>query len=237
MDRLEGIRNMPTNNLVGGTKMKKASSNKEDYLKAIYENNGIDEFVSNKTLSTHLSVSPASVTEMVEKLKQDGLIDYKPYTGVKLTLEGLNKTIVIIRNHRIIETFLYDKLEYSLHDLHHLSEELEHVKDSVFFSKLYDYLGNPTTCPHGGIIPTEENYREPAITPLSEFQVGDSPEICRVMDDANVLNYLSSIHLNIGDKIHITEIDSFNELILFTINTEDTIHHISHKQASVIFSY
>ena len=47
--------------------MKKSSSNKEDYLKAIYENNGVDIFVSNKTLSNHLSVSPASVTEMVEK--------------------------------------------------------------------------------------------------------------------------------------------------------------------------
>ena len=212
------------------------SSNKEDYLKAIYENNGIDEFVSNKTLSQHLHVSPASVSEMVEKLQKDGLIEYKPYTGAKLTLNGLNQTIVIIRNHRIIETFLYDKLGYSLYDLHHLSEELEHVKDSVFFDRLYDYLGNPTNCPHGGIIPTEAHYREQAIIPLTEFNIGDTPIIGRVMDDVSVLTYLDSINLSIGDTITIIDIDDFNELIIFEINKDGSKHHISHKQAQIIFS-
>ncbi|HCM89935.1 MULTISPECIES: metal-dependent transcriptional regulator [Vagococcus] len=217
--------------------MKTSSSNKEDYLKAIYENNGIHEFVANKTLSTHLGVSPASVTEMVEKLQNDGLIEYKPYTGVKLTQEGLNQTVLIIRNHRIIETFLYEKLGYSLHDLHHLSEELEHVKDSVFFSKLYEFLGEPETCPHGGIIPTEDSFIEKAVKPISSFTVGDSPMICRVMDDANILNYMSTINLNIRDIIHIIEIDEFNELIIFTINDDSSTHHISFKQAQIIFSY
>ncbi|MGX7024369.1 metal-dependent transcriptional regulator [Vagococcus hydrophili] len=217
--------------------MKTSSSNKEDYLKAIYENNGIHEFVSNKTLSTHLGVSPASVTEMVEKLQKDGLIEYKPYTGVKLTQEGLNQTVLIIRNHRIIETFLYEKLGYSLHDLHHLSEELEHVKDSVFFSKLYDFLDQPETCPHGGIIPTQDEFIEKAVKPITDFKQGDSPMVCRVMDDASILNYMSTINLNIRDTIHITQVDDFNELILFTINEENLIHHISFKQAQIIFSY
>ncbi len=217
--------------------MKTSSSNKEDYLKAIYENNGIHEFVANKTLSAHLGVSPASVTEMVEKLQNDGLIEYKPYTGVKLTQDGLNQTVLIIRNHRIIETFLYEKLGYSLHDLHHLSEELEHVKDSVFFSRLYEFLGEPETCPHGGIIPTQDSFIEKAVNPISSFTTGDSPIICRVMDDANILNYMSTINLNIRDTIHITEIDQFNELIIFTINEDDSPHHISFKQAQIIFSY
>ena len=217
--------------------MKTSSSNKEDYLKAIYENNGIHEFVANKTLSAHLGVSPASVTEMVEKLQNDGLIEYKPYTGVKLTQDGLNQTVLIIRNHRIIETFLYEKLGYSLHDLHHLSEELEHVKDSVFFSRLYEFLGEPETCPHGGIIPTQDSFIEKAVNPISSFTTGDSPIICRVMDDANILNYMSTTNLNIRDTIHITEIDQFNELIIFTINEDDSPHHISFKQAQIIFSY
>ncbi|MBO0477742.1 metal-dependent transcriptional regulator [Vagococcus sp. DIV0080] len=217
--------------------MKKSSSNKEDYLKAIYENNGIDEFVSNKSLANHLSVSPASVTEMVEKLQKDGLIEYKPYTGVKLTDEGLKKTVGIIRNHRIIETFLFDKLDYSLHDLHNLSEELEHVKDPVFFSRLYNYLGEPETCPHGGIIPTEEVFIEKAIKPIATFKKGDSPEIRRVMDNTDILNYMGSIGLTIGDTIHITEVDVFNELMLFSINDKTDTHHISFKQAQIIFSY
>ncbi|AQP54474.1 hypothetical protein CBF34_11065 [Vagococcus penaei] len=216
--------------------MKKSSSNKEDYLKAIYENNGIDEFVSNKTLSQHLNVSPASVTEMVEKLQSDGLLEYKPYTGVKLTLNGLNQTITIIRNHRIIETFLYDKLGYSLHDLHHLSEELEHVKDPIFFDRLFTYLSKPKTCPHGGIIPTHDNYREPSLIPISDFKPGDSLIIGRVMDDTSVLNYMSSINLTVGDTIHIVDIDHFNELIVFTINQSDKTFHISLKQAHLIFS-
>ncbi len=217
--------------------MKKSSSNKEDYLKAIYENNGIDEFVSNKTLSNHLGVSPASVTEMVEKLQNDGLIEYKPYTGFKLTQEGLNQTTTIIRNHRIIETFLYEKLGYSLHDLHNLSEELEHVKDSIFFSRLYEFLGCPETCPHGGIIPTEEAFIEKAVKPIADFKEGESPKIRRVMDDSNILNYMSSISLNVNDVIHITEVDAFNELMLFKINDDDSIHHISFKQAQILFSY
>lgn len=217
--------------------MKKSSSNKEDYLKAIYENNGVDIFVSNKTLSNHLSVSPASVTEMVEKLQKDGLIEYKPYTGVKLTKAGIDQTVLIIRNHRIIETFLYKKLGYSLHELHHLSEELEHIKDAMFFSRLYTFLDEPTNCPHGGIIPTTDNYREPASKPLSEFSIGDTAEICRVMDDTSVLNYLHSINLNLGDTIHITDIDEFNELLLFTINDNAKTEHINLKQAEMIFSY
>jgi DtxR family Mn-dependent transcriptional regulator len=200
--------------------MKKSSSNKEDYLKAIYENNGIDEFVSNKTLATHLGFSPASVTEMVEKLQNDGLIDYKPYTGVKLTEAGINITAGIIRNHRIVETFLYDKLDYSLHDLHNLSEELEHVKDPVFFARLYD-----------------EVFIEKAVKPIAQFKQGESPEVRRVMDDTSILNYMSTIDLNIGDTIHITEVDDFNELMLFTINDKTDTHHISFKQAQIIFSY
>ena len=216
--------------------MKKSSSNKEDYLKAIYENNGIDEYVSNKTLANSLSVSPASVTEMVEKLQNDGLIEYKPYTGVKLTEEGLNNTAEIIRNHRIVETFLYDKLGYSLHDLHNLSEELEHVKDPVFFSRLYDFLGEPETCPHGGIIPTKDSFIEKAIKPIATFKKGESPQIRRVMDDTSILNYMHSISLDIGDTINITDVDEFNELILFTINDKTDTHHISFKQAQIIFS-
>lgn len=217
--------------------MKKSSSNKEDYLKAIYENNGIDEFVSNKTLATHLGFSPASVTEMVEKLQNDGLIDYKPYTGVKLTEAGINITAGIIRNHRIVETFLYDKLDYSLHDLHNLSEELEHVKDPVFFARLYKFLGEPETCPHGGIIPNDEVFIEKAVKPIAQFKQGESPEVRRVMDDTSILNYMSTIDLNIGDTIHITEVDDFNELMLFTINDKTNTHHISFKQAQIIFSY
>ena len=190
--------------------MKKSSSNKEDYLKAVYENNGIHEFVSNKTLANSLGVSPASVTEMVEKLQNDGLINYKPYTGVKLTEEGLTKTVGIIRNHRIVETFLFDKLGYSLHDLHNLSEELEHVKDPVFFSRLFEFLGSPETCPHGGIIPTEESFIEKAIKPITSFNKDEEVVIRRVMDDTSILNYMSSIGLTIGDTINITEVDEFN---------------------------
>ena len=217
--------------------MKKSSSNKEDYLKAVYENNGIHEFVSNKTLANSLGVSPASVTEMVEKLQNDGLINYKPYTGVKLTEEGLTKTVGIIRNHRIVETFLFDKLGYSLHDLHNLSEELEHVKDPVFFSRLFEFLGSPETCPHGGIIPTEESFIEKAIKPITSFNKDEEVVIRRVMDDTSILKYMSSIGLTIGDTINITEVDEFNELILFTINDKTDTHHISFKQAQIIFSY
>lgn len=212
------------------------SSNKEDYLKAIYENDGIDTFVSNKALSTHLKVSPASVSEMVEKLQKDGLIEYKPYTGAKLTEDGLKQTIMIIRNHRIIETFLFDKLGYSLPDLHHLSEELEHVKDSVFFERLYHFLNQPENCPHGGIIPTETHFREPATIPLTDFEEGQDVVIKRVMDDVSILTFLDSINLSIGDTIHINQVDDFNELIIFSINDNDTPHHISFKQAQIIFS-
>ncbi|MGY3766629.1 metal-dependent transcriptional regulator [Vagococcus vulneris] len=217
--------------------MAKSSSNKEDYLKAIYENNGIDEFVSNKTLSNHLKVSPASVTEMVEKLRDDQLLEYKPYTGVKLTLAGLNQTISIIRNHRIIETFLFTKLGYSLHEIHHLSEELEHVKDPIFFNRLYKYLDEPKTCPHGGIIPTVDNYRESALKSIATCQSGESIILERVLDDSLILNYLASIDLKIGDTINIITIDSFNELMVFTINHSKQTFHLNLKQAQLLFTH
>ncbi len=216
--------------------MNTSSSNKEDYLKAIYENNGVDAYVPNKILANTLNVSPASVTEMVEKLQADGLLDYKPYTGAKLTETGRNHTIQVIRNHRIIETFLFEKLGYSLLDLHRLSEEMEHIKDTVFFSKLYHFLGEPKTCPHGGIIPTETHYNELYTTPLTSYTPGQTVTLKRVVDTASLLEFLASINLQVGDKLTIQNKDAFNEIISFTINDGQTVFHINEKQAGMLFA-
>src|SRR5699024_4825078 len=179
----------------------------EDYLKAIFGLNGTTDYVSNKNLAQDLNIKPSSVSEMMLRLKKEDYVDIRPYKGVKLTQKGLNHTANIIKRHRLIERFLIEKID-----------------------KLMNY---PKTCPHGGIIPRENQIEEIYNTPLSTFEVGDKIKIKRVMDYVNLLDYLSNEELLIGDIVEITKKDELNQLIELSLNGKTIM--ISETNASYIF--
>ncbi|MFI3379547.1 metal-dependent transcriptional regulator [Mammaliicoccus sciuri] len=205
----------------------------EDYLKAIFGLNGTTDYVSNKNLAQDLNIKPSSVSEMMLRLKKDDYVDIRPYKGVKLTQKGLNHTTNIIKRHRLIERFLIEELEYTWDEVHEEAEILEHRVSDRFIDKIDKLMGYPTTCPHGGIIPRENQIEEIYNTSLNEFEIGDDVEIKRVMDYVNLLDYLSNQELHIGDVVTISNKDSLNQLI--ELKLKDKTIMISETNASYLF--
>ncbi|MGK9045478.1 metal-dependent transcriptional regulator [Mammaliicoccus vitulinus] len=205
----------------------------EDYLKAIFGLNGTTDYVSNKNLAHDLDIKPSSVSEMMLRLKKDDYVDIRPYKGVKLTQKGLNHTANIIKRHRLIERFLIEELEYSWDEVHEEAEILEHRVSDRFIDKIDKLMGYPDTCPHGGIIPRENQIEERYNTSLNEFELGDDVEIKRVMDYVNLLDYLSNQELHIGDIVTISNKDSLNQIIELKLNSKTIM--ISETNASYLF--
>ncbi|GAB1613414.1 metal-dependent transcriptional regulator [Mammaliicoccus lentus] len=205
----------------------------EDYLKAIFGLNGTTDYVSNKNLAQDLNIKPSSVSEMMLRLKKEDYVDIRPYKGVKLTQKGLNHTANIIKRHRLIERFLIEELEYTWDQVHEEAEILEHRVSEHFIEKIDKLMDYPKTCPHGGIIPRENQIEEIYNTPLSTFEVGDKIKIKRVMDYVNLLDYLSNEELLIGDIVEITKKDELNQLIELSLNGKTIM--ISETNASYIF--
>ena len=133
---------------------------KEDYLKAILTHHGDTEYVTNKVLSQYLNIKPPSVSEMLNRLEKSNYVETKPYKGVRLTDSGLTYTLDIIKRHRLIELFLIKVLDYNWEEVHQEAEILEHRVSHLFVERLDKVLDYPKTCPHGGVIPRDNQYKE-----------------------------------------------------------------------------
>lgn len=118
------------------------SQSKEDYVKFLYETSQGD-VVSNKDIAQGLQIKPSSVSEMILKLSADGLVDYKPYQGVKLTDKGMSLAKEMIRKHEIWEYFLEHTLQYDPQKVHDLAEVLEHVTPLELADSLAEYIAYP----------------------------------------------------------------------------------------------
>ena len=119
------------------------NSNREDYLKVLYSEGGIDKFVSNKLLAEHLNVAPGSVSEMLTKLSKAGLTEFVAYKGSKLTEYGAEVCMKIIRRHRLWEVFLMNKLNYTWREAHEDAHLLEHISSERMIERLDEFLGYP----------------------------------------------------------------------------------------------
>ncbi|MDS0981016.1 metal-dependent transcriptional regulator [Staphylococcus hominis] len=202
---------------------------KEDYLKAILTNGGDSTFVSNKILSQYLDIKPPSVSEMVSRLEKAGFVETKHYKGVKLSKEGLSHTLDIIKRHRLLEQFLIEVLNYNWEEVHQEAEILEHKISDLFLERIDKLLNYPETCPHGGVIPRNYIYKEKYNDSLLEYDEGDIVSIKRVRDRTDLLVYLSSKHISIGDNIEIVSKDKTNKVMI--INNDTTMTILSYDNA------
>lgn len=132
------------------------TDNKEDYLKAIYELGGEEKEVSNKQIANSLEISPSSVSEMIKKLLEEGYVEYELYKGIKLTNYGASEAKKVKRRHLLWEVFLFEKLGYSIDDIHEEAEILEHITSEKLEKALDKYLKYPKVCPHNTNIEREE---------------------------------------------------------------------------------
>src|ERR1700712_5852054 len=141
----------------------KYSASKENYIKAIFhlQEQG-QESVTTNALADALQTKPASVTDMLKKLKTQKLLQYEKYRGVRLTAEGKKVAVQIIRKHRLWEYFLVEKLQFGWEEVHEIAEELEHISSKKLIDRLDAFLDFPQSDPHGDPIP-DINGKMPAL--------------------------------------------------------------------------
>ncbi len=184
----------------------------EDYLKAIYHLAARSGSASTSEIASGLGVAPASVTGMVKRLSEAGLLVRQPYHGVKLTDGGKRAALRTIRRHRIVETYLIAKLGYDWATVHEEAERLEHAVSDTLIDRMAEALGDPRYDPHGEPIPTADGQIEQTIwASLDEAQVGESVRLRQVADaDPERLRYLDSLGLRPGTLMTVLERQPFN---------------------------
>src|SRR6185295_11495480 len=144
------------------------STSEENYLKTIFHLQTKDDNVSTNELAEKLKAKPASITDMMKKLKTRKLVNYQPYQGFRLTPEGKKIALSIIRRHRLWEFFLAEKLKFNWDEVHEVAEDLEHVGSKKLIDKLDEFLDFPRFDPHGDPIPDSngriENTKQVCLT-------------------------------------------------------------------------
>jgi len=179
----------------------------EDYLKAIYRlQQGDDERVTTLALAAELQLSGPSVTNMVKRLAELGLVEHNRYYGVRLTDTGTRVALEVIRHHRLLELYLAEAMGFEWDKVHDEAERLEHHVSSEFESRMDELLGHPEYDPHGDPIPSVQGtLPESAWHALAEEPAGSVVILRRVSDrDSEHLRYLAEIGLVPGTRFQVT---------------------------------
>jgi len=206
----------------------------EDYLKAIYRLSPQGRPAATSEIAQRLELSPASVSGMVKRLSEQGLLEHVPYKGVQLTPEGRRAALRMLRRHRLIEAYLVAFLGYTWDTVHAEAERLEHAVSDALVDRMAAVLGHPAVDPHGDPIPTSEgDIQELATTPLSEVPTGATAEICQVEEgQPDRLRYIASIGLRPGVPVTVVDRQPFQGPI--TIAVDGDTHVIGHELAQVV---
>jgi DtxR family transcriptional regulator, Mn-dependent transcriptional regulator len=197
------------------------SYTEENYLKTIYRlSDGGSKAVLTNEIAESMNTKAASVTDMIKKLSVKDLVSYEPYYGVKVTKHGKQNALMIIRKHRLWETFLVDKLHFDWGEVHDVAEQLEHIQSTLLIEKLDEFLGYPVADPHGHPIPDKngkiQNVRQ---IPLAEVPTNKKCVVRSVRDgSASFLQYLSKIGIYIGATIAIIDRLDFDGSLEITID-------------------
>lgn len=156
----------------------------EDYLKAVYGLSEGGEAASTSAIADALAVQPASVTGMVKRLAESGLVEHIPYRGVRLTTRGTREALKVLRRHRIIETYLCERLGYAWEEVHEEAERLEHAASDRLVEKLAEALHSPSHDPHGAPIPTASGEIEATdLATLADAMPGTELRVRAVRDE------------------------------------------------------
>ncbi|MDO8998907.1 MAG: metal-dependent transcriptional regulator [Bacteroidota bacterium] len=214
------------------------SFTEENYLKALLQLT-IEKVskaeVGTNELAAHLGVKPATATDMVKKLKSKKLINYEKYGKISLTNDGRKNAIEVLRKHRLWETFLYKKLDFTWDEIHEVAEQLEHIQSAKLVEKLDKFLGYPEFDPHGDAIPNSKGELKVMVKKtLSEVEVGNSCKMIAVKDNsAPFLQYVVKVGLGINSKIKVVSKQSYDSLIEIEVNGKKS--SVSQKFAENIF--
>ncbi len=191
----------------------------EDYLKAIYQLSPEGRPASTSEIANLLALSPPSVTGMVKRLSEHGLLEHIPYRGVQLTDEGRRAALRMVRRHRLIEAYLVEFLGYSWDTVHEEAERLEHAVSDTMVERMAGALGHPSVDPHGDPIPTADgSVHELACTALADVPVGETVEIRRVHESQpERLRYIGSLGLRPGVRVRVVDRQPIDDLVTIEV--------------------
>jgi DtxR family Mn-dependent transcriptional regulator len=191
----------------------KYSASKENHLKAIFHLQHQQGVVTTNALAAALQTRPASVTDMLKKLKEQKLLNYERYKGFKLNNEGKKAAIQVIRKHRLWEYFLVKKLQFGWDEVHEIAEEMEHISSKKLIERLDAFLGFPETDPHGDPIPDSTG----KIRLHKQFTLSEQPlnKTVRVSGIARqtteMLELLQYNHIRLGTRLEIRKKFPFDD--------------------------
>lgn len=203
------------------------SFTEENYLKAIFKlGNKTEGGVSTNSIAEALETKASSVTDMIKKLSDKKLVNYKKYQGVTLTKKGKKIAVAIIRNHRLWEVFLVEKLSFKWDEVHDLAEDLEHIKSEKLTDQLDAFLEFPKYDPHGDPIPDKNGnmHRHQNIT-LADLKTNEEGVVVGVKEHSkSYLNYLENTSLVLGSEIKVIDIIDFDRSMRIQVNTNKEVN-------------
>ena len=197
----------------------------EDYLKSVFHLTSQGGFATTSDIAEMLQVAPPSVSGMMKRLSETGLIEHVPYRGVQLTPQGRRAALQMIRRHRILEVYLTSKLAYDWGDVHVEAERLEHAVSDKLIERMAESLGDPRYDPHGAPIPTAAGeIEETELVMLATIPVGKLVVLRQVGDeDSARLRYLAEQGLTPGTRLEVIARQPFNGPTMVSINGETRV--------------
>lgn len=216
--------------------MEMLSFTEENHLKAIFHLSIDEEIgVSTNAIAQNINNKAPSVTDMLKKLCDKGLVTYKKYQGAALTELGRKTALNIIRKHRLWEVFLVEKLNFNWSEVHDVAEQLEHIKSKKLTNELDKFLGYPTKDPHGDPIPNTAGFiKYTTKLLLSDLKIGDKGTFVGVKDSSSAfLKFLDKRKIALGSNIKILHIEDFDDSL--HIGMDETNLTISMKSANNIY--
>ena len=202
------------------------SQAEENYIKAIYSlETQSDKGVSTNLIAEKMQTKASSVTDMIKKLSEKKLVVYKRYQGVQLSEKGKKVAILIVRKHRLWESFLVDKLNFSWDEVHSIAEQLEHIKSEELIERLDRFLEYPSVDPHGDPIPDKDgNIEKRNKVKLSALKENEQSILLSVKDSsADFLKYLNKKKIAIGNTIKVLSVEPFDRSMHIEMNSKQFI--------------
>lgn len=212
------------------------SPTEENYLKTLLHLTFINEKVEAGTneIAAYLGVKPATANDMLKRLKEKKMIHYEKYGKISLTQKGRSLATEVLRKHRLWETFLYEKLEFTWDEVHEVAEQLEHVQSSKLIDKLDRFLNYPQFDPHGDAIPNVKGeMKAPFKKTLAQVETGKVCKMVAVKDNtAPFLQYVVQVGLGINNKIKVLSKQQYDALMEIEVDGKKS--HVSQKFAENI---
>lgn len=196
----------------------------ENYIKAIFALYTIlNKPVSTNDVAAKIQTKASSVTDMIKKLSEKGLVHYVKYQGVSLTEDGMLVAMQVVRKHRLWEVFLVKYLGFKWDEVHEVAEQLEHVKSEKLIDGIDALLDFPQYDPHGDPIPDKYgNIKNHRNTVLSQLKEGEAGVLVGVKDSSEpFLQYLDNAHIQLGMQIQLLRKEAFDQSVVISINGQE----------------